>query len=81
MAREVKVAAAQVGAINRDTPKAEVVSRLISLLHEAADNKVQLVVFPECTLTTFFPRHLLQAEELEAFFEHGEITDSPDVTP
>ncbi|KAI7540520.1 carbon-nitrogen hydrolase [Hortaea werneckii] len=81
MARELKVAAAQVGAINRDMPKTAVVSRLISLLHEAADNKVQLVVFPECTLTTFFPRHLLQMEELEAFFEHGEITDSPDVTP
>ena len=83
MARKVVVAAAQVGSIDRDTPKKEVVARLIALLHKAAEKKVQLVVFPECTLTTFFPRHLIDSqEELDKFFEHGEdVTQSPDFKP
>lgn len=82
MARRLKVAAGQVGAIHRSSSKQEVVARLISLLHEAADNKVKLVVFPECTLTTFFPRHLIESqEELDQYFEHGEITSSPEVGP
>lgn len=82
MARKIIVAAAQVGAINQDTGKAEVIARLINLLNEAAHHKVQLVVFPECTLTTFFPCHLFQTqEELDRYFEHGDITQSPDVAP
>ncbi|KAF2773206.1 putative N-carbamoyl-D-amino acid hydrolase [Teratosphaeria nubilosa] len=75
MSRRIKVAAAQVGAINRDTQKKEVVARLIGLLHSAAEQKVQLVVFPECTLTTFFPRHLFTSqEELDTFFERRVIS-------
>ncbi|KAK0319590.1 hypothetical protein LTR82_009295 [Friedmanniomyces endolithicus] len=83
MARKLTVAAAQVGAVNKDTPKQEVVQRLIKLLHEAASKNVKLVVFPEIALTTFFPRHLFTSqEELDHFFEHGEdVTQSPDVKP
>ncbi|KAK1077232.1 hypothetical protein LTR48_008849, partial [Friedmanniomyces endolithicus] len=83
MARKLTVAAAQVGAVNKDTPKQEVVQRLIKLLHEAASKNVKLVVFPEIALTTFFPRHLFTCqEELDHFFEHGEdVTQSPDVKP
>ncbi|KAK0260783.1 hypothetical protein LTR91_018023 [Friedmanniomyces endolithicus] len=83
MARTLTVAAAQVGAVNKDTPKQEVVQRLIKLLHEAASKNVKLVVFPEIALTTFFPRHLFTSqEELDHFFEHGEdVTQSPDVKP
>src|ERR1700744_3398587 len=83
MARKFKIAAAQVGAIDINTPKKEVIQRLISLLHQASEQKVQLVVFPECTLTTFFPRHLFRSqEELDKYFEHGDdITQSPDVKP
>lgn len=83
MARKIIAAAAQVGAIHRNTPKKDVIQRLIKLLYEAADKKAQLVVFPECTLTTFFPRHLFKTqEELDTFFEHGaDITQSPDVKP
>lgn len=83
MARNITVAAAQVGAIHLATPKKEVVGRLITLLGEAVEKKVQLVVFPECTLTTFFPRHLIDSqEELDKFFEHGEdVAESPDVKP
>ena len=83
MARKLRVAAAQVGAVHRDADKKETVKRLIKLLNEAARNNVQLVVFPECTLTTFFPRHLFHSqEELDKYFEHGDdITQSPDVKP
>lgn len=83
MARKITVAAAQVGAVHRDAVKQETVQRLVKLLHEAAQQKVQLVVFPECTLTTFFPRHLFHSqEELDKYFEHGDdITESSDVKP
>lgn len=83
MSRKIKVAAAQVGAVHKNTPKKEVVDRLLQLLHDAAQKNVQLVVYPECTLTTFFPRHLFQTqEELDKYFEHGDdITQSPDVKP
>lgn len=83
MSRKITVAAAQVGAVHLTTPKPEVVQRLNKLLHEAAEKKVQLVVFPECALTTFFPRHRIRSqEELDTFFEHGEdITQSKDVAP
>ncbi|KAK4542026.1 hypothetical protein LTR36_007226 [Oleoguttula mirabilis] len=83
MSRKITVAAAQVGAIDLTTPKKAVVARLLKLLHEAAGKKVKIVVFPECTLTTFFPRHLIPSqEELDKYFEHGEdITQSPDVKP
>lgn len=83
MSRKLIVAAAQIGAIHRDTPKTETVPRLLKLLQEASQKKVQLVVFPEVALTTFFPRHLFTSQdELDLFFEHGEdITKSPDVKP
>ena len=83
MTRKLTVAAAQIGAINRDTPKSETVPRLIALLQEASKKNVKLVVYPEVALTTFFPRHFFQShEELDSFFEHGEdITKSPDVKP
>ncbi|EME83056.1 uncharacterized protein MYCFIDRAFT_137421 [Pseudocercospora fijiensis CIRAD86] len=83
MSRKITVAAAQVGAVHKDASKPETVQRLIKLLHEAAEKKVQLVVYPECTLTTFFPRHFIESrEELDTYFEHGaDITQSPDVKP
>jgi predicted amidohydrolase len=82
MARVIKVAAAQVGAVHRSAVKKETVERLIRLLRQAAKEKVQLVVFPECTLTTFFPRHLFQSQdELDQYFEKGDITQSADVKP
>lgn len=56
MTRIVKVAAAQLGPIQRDDDRAAVVDRLIALLREAADAGADLVVYPELALTTFFPR-------------------------
>lgn len=82
MPRTIKVAAAQVGAVHRDANRAETLSRLISLLHQASSQNVKLVLYPEATFTTFFPRHLFDpSAELEAYFEHGDITKSPDTAP
>jgi len=56
MTRMLTVGAAQLGPIQRDHSRASVVKRLLELLHEAAEQRVQLVVYPELALTTFFPR-------------------------
>ena len=59
MSRILTVGAAQLGPVQRDHTRASVVARLIDLLHQAHDHGVQLVVFPELALTTFFPRWFL----------------------
>lgn len=70
MARSMVVAAAQTGPIARQDSRKQVVARLIALLQEAAARGAELVVFPELTLTTFFPRwHLADSAEIDAFFE------------
>jgi N-carbamoyl-D-amino-acid hydrolase len=56
MGRSLVVGAAQLGPVQRDHGRAEVVARLLALLYEADDRGVELVVFPELALTTFFPR-------------------------
>ncbi|KAI5272149.1 carbon-nitrogen hydrolase [Aureobasidium subglaciale] len=83
MPRILKVAAAQVGAVHRDADRAETLSRLISLLDKAASQKVQLVLYPECTFTTFFPRHLFASQsELDTYFEHNDdLLSSPFTAP
>ncbi|KAK2808294.1 hypothetical protein FQN50_004853 [Emmonsiellopsis sp. PD_5] len=80
MSRKLTVAAAQVGTINRDTPRAFVLARLLTLLRTAASQGAQLVVFPETAFTTFFPRYILTPAELDPFFEKGDdITTSENV--
>jgi len=54
--RSINVAAAQLGPIAKDEPRAAVVDRLLEMLREAAGAGAELVVFPELALTTFFPR-------------------------
>jgi len=92
MPRHLRVAAAQVGRIDRfsdqstTTPRSEVLSRLIALLEAADKQSVKLVVFPEITFTTFFPRYLINDEaELDSFFEVEDtetgIASSPNVKP
>ncbi len=56
MTRNVTVAAAQLGPIQRADDRPAVVERLIALLREAAEAGADLVVYPELALTTFFPR-------------------------
>jgi predicted amidohydrolase len=56
MTRIVTVGAAQLGPIQAVDSRAEVVERLLALLHQAAERGCDLVVYPELALTTFFPR-------------------------
>jgi N-carbamoyl-D-amino-acid hydrolase len=69
MTRVVNVAAAQVGPVDRGTPRDVVVDRLVAMLRAAADRAADLVVFPELALTPFFPRWWLTDAELDEFFE------------
>ncbi len=70
MARDLRVAAAQLGPIARDEPRTSAVARLIALLRQAADQGAKLVVFPELALTTFFPRWYFEDQaDIDSFFE------------
>jgi predicted amidohydrolase len=55
MTRILPVGAGQLGPVNRDDTRADVVDRLIALLRRA-HGECELIVFPELALTTFFPR-------------------------
>ncbi len=70
MTRELVVAAAQMGPVQKDHTRAQVVERLLTLLRRAAHHGAELVVFPELALTTFFPRWLIDdVDELNGYFE------------
>jgi predicted amidohydrolase len=69
MSRILRVAAAQMGPTQRAEPRAATLARMIGLIERAAAAGAQLVVFPELALTTFFPRWLLDAAELDACCE------------
>jgi predicted amidohydrolase len=56
MSRIVTVGAAQMGPIQKDHTRTEVIERLITLLRQGHQAGCDLVVFPELALTTFFPR-------------------------
>lgn len=74
MSRIIRVAAAQMGPIQKTDSRQEVVARLISLLRNAHQNNADLVVFPELALTTFFPRWFV-ADLTEA--DHWYETEMP----
>ncbi|WP_163559320.1 N-carbamoyl-D-amino-acid hydrolase [Halomonas sp. NO4] len=70
MSRLLRIGAAQLGPIAREETRAQAVARMIELMHRAHSQGVELVVFPELALTTFFPRWFFEDQaELEAFFE------------
>jgi predicted amidohydrolase len=70
MSRELVIGAAQLGPIARSDSRESVVERLLSLLQQAHDQRVELVVYPELALTTFFPRwNIEDQEEVDRFFE------------
>jgi predicted amidohydrolase len=70
MTRFLTVGAAQMGAIQRSHTRRDVVERLIAHLREAKRMGCELVVFPELTLTTFFPRWWMTDQaEIDSFFE------------
>ncbi|OKL63234.1 hypothetical protein UA08_01330 [Talaromyces atroroseus] len=67
--RPLKVAAAQLGPIHIKDSRDSVLARMIALLNQASEQAVQVVAFPELAFTTFFPRHLLQDEEIDSYLE------------
>jgi N-carbamoyl-D-amino-acid hydrolase len=71
MARLLTVAAAQLGPVQRDESRAQVVERLLVLLRAAAERGAELVVYPELALTTFFPRYWYEDGDpaLDAWYE------------
>lgn len=70
MSRIVTVGAAQVGPIEEAHSRPQVVERLIALLRVGHDAGCDLVVFPELTLTTFFPRwYIDDQDEIDRYFE------------
>ncbi len=70
MARLINIGAAQLGPIAKDESKAHVVDRLIALLHDAAEQAVELLVYPELALTTFFPRwHVADPTQFDHYYE------------
>jgi predicted amidohydrolase len=83
MARTLKVAAAQLGPIHLTSKREDTITRMLKLLQEAAGRGAQLVLFPECAFTTFFPRHLINSQtELDTFFEHNDdLPNSPNTKP
>ncbi|KAG2413078.1 hypothetical protein HFD88_010637 [Aspergillus terreus] len=78
MSRTVRIAAAQMGTTNSWDKREDTVRRMLALLNDAADKGAQVVLFPETSFTTFFPRYLiLDEKELDAWFEHGDIRTNP----
>jgi N-carbamoyl-D-amino-acid hydrolase len=70
MARIVTVGAAQLGPIARTEGRAQAVARLIALMREAGSHGCDLVVFPECALTAFFPHwYYERQDDIDAHFE------------
>lgn len=69
MARELIVAAAQMGPVQERDERDDVVERLVVLLRDAASQGASLVAFPELALTTFFPRRHLSLAEADRFYE------------
>jgi predicted amidohydrolase len=67
MARHVKVAAAQMGPNNEGTSREEIVDRMLLLLEQAAKDDVELIVYPEMALTTYFPKRI--RPDFDQFFE------------
>lgn len=70
MTRIINVGAAQLGPIQSEHTRSEVVSRLITLLRQASESACDLVVFPELALTTFFPRWFVEdIKEADHWYE------------
>src|SRR6185503_8082535 len=81
MARHLKIAAAQLGPLNKSDSRAAAVKRLTNLLREAHGMGAKFVVFPELAFTTFFPRWWMedQAEVDRRYFESA--IPSPETQP
>ncbi|WP_337875955.1 N-carbamoyl-D-amino-acid hydrolase [Elioraea sp.] len=80
MARILRVAACQMGPVQRADSRAHTLGRMIALLERAAGQGAELAVFPELPFTTFFPRWAIEDErELLSHFEPA--MPNPNVQP
>jgi predicted amidohydrolase len=81
MSRHLRIAAAQLGPLNRADTRAVATKRLVSLLRDAHAMGAKFVVFPELAFTTFFPRWWMedQAEVDRVYFERS--MPSPETQP
>ena len=58
------------GCYSKNEPRDQVVERMLVLLEEAKRESVDFVVYPELTLTTFFPRYFMEDQsEIDFWFE------------
>ncbi|MEM8590193.1 MAG: N-carbamoyl-D-amino-acid hydrolase [Pseudomonadota bacterium] len=70
--RPMRVAAAQMGPIQKADSRQAVVARMAALLDQAIDQGCDLIVYPELTLTTFFPRWFMTDQaEVDGWFERA----------
>ncbi len=70
MSRELIVAGAQLGPVEKDEPRSSAVNRMCGMMRQAAAQGAQLVVFPELALTTFFPRSFIDDQkQIDTYFE------------
>ena len=70
MSRTLRVAAAQLGPIQKADSRQSVIDRLMALMMQAKDQGCQFVVFPETALTTFFPRWYMEDQaEVDQYFD------------
>ena len=63
MTRKLKIAAAQLGPIQRSDTRTDATRRLVELLRKAHAVGARFVVFPELAFTTFFPPWWLDAQD------------------
>jgi N-carbamoyl-D-amino-acid hydrolase len=68
--RIVKVAAAQMGPIQKVESRQVVVARMLALMDQAKAEGCDLIVYPELALTTFFPRWYMEdQDEIDFWFD------------
>jgi predicted amidohydrolase len=68
--REVKVAAAQLGPVQKADSRQAVVARMLDLMRQAKAVGCDFIVYPELALTTFFPRWYYEdRHEADFWFE------------
>ncbi len=70
MNNKLVVSSAQMGPISRRESRKNCVKRMLEMMNEAKSKGSKFVVFPELTLTSFFPRWFIEnQEELDHWFE------------
>lgn len=69
MPRPVKIAAAQMGPNQEASSPEEIVARMLALMDQAIEDRVEILVYPELALTTYFPKKI--REDYDQFFATG----------